>query len=88
MTHLQAMNDAYDAFLDALVKGPWRTRPAEAEQAVQRCRAELRQAAEQIDPANWPRHIATLLWRPPDHHEPSPHPPDNVVSLPELEDDG
>ena len=88
MTDLQAMNDAYENFLDALVKGPWRTRPAKAEQTVQRRRAELRQAAAQIDPANWPRHIATLLWRPPDHHEPSPHPPDNVVCLPELEDDG
>ena len=88
MTNLKAIDDAYEAFLDALVKGPWRTRPAEAEQTVQTRHTQLRQAAEHIDPATWPRHIATLLWRPPDHHEPSPHPPHNVRSFPEPGDDG
>lgn len=88
MTEDRAVNEAFEAFLDALVSGPWCTRPADADAAVQRRLGELRAAAVRIDPGHWPRQVATLLWRPADHHEPDPHPPDNVVALPELDDDG
>ena len=88
MTEDRAVNEAFEAFLDALVNGPWRTRPADADTAVQRRLQDLRAAAARIDPAHWPRQVATLLWRPADHHEPNPHPPDGVVGLPEPDDDG
>ena len=88
MTDDRAVNEAFEAFLDALASGPWRARPADADPAVQRRLQDLRTAARRIDPAHWPRQVATLLRRPADHHESNPHPPDNVVALPEPEDDG
>ena len=88
MTDDRAVNEAFEAFLDALVSGPWRTRPAEADAAVHRRLEDLRAAAAGIDPGHWPRHVATLLWRPADHHEPDPRPPGTVVALPEPGDDG
>ena len=88
MTEDHGVNEAFEAFLDALVNGPWHTRPADADTAVQRRLQDLRAAAARIDPAHWPRQVATLLWRPADHHEPNPDLPDNVVALPELDDDG
>ena len=88
MTEDRAVNEAFEAFLDALVSGPRRTRPADADAAVQRRLEDLRAAAQRIDPAHWPRQVATLLWRPADHHEPDPRRPGTVVALPELDDDG
>ena len=88
MTDDRAVSQAFEAFLDALVNGPWRTRPADADAAAERRLEDLRAAAARVDPGRWPRHVATLPWRPAGHREPDPDPTDNVVALPELDDDG
>ena len=91
MTDDRAVNQAFEAFLDALdalVNGPWCTRPADADTAAERRLEDLRAAAARVDPGRWPRHVATLPWRPAGYREPDPDPTDNVVALPELGDDG
>lgn len=78
---------AWEAFFDALVDPRWRTRPVEAQTDLERRRAELKRAASRVDRSLWPRGVSTLLWRPPDRHHPDPRPPDEVVPLPDIEDD-
>ena len=58
---------AYDAFFDALVRGPWKLQPERALAELETRRRELRALAVQIDRSLWPPGVSTLLWAPASH---------------------
>ena len=82
------LSQAYEAFFNAATRGDWRRRPDDAAATLERRRSELRSLAAKLDPSLWPPGVATLLWQPADHHEPTADTPANALPLPELGDDG
>lgn len=82
MTSPDDIARAFDAFLDALVSGPWALHPDRAEAALEARRRDLRALAVQVDRAQWPPGVAALLWTPASHERPGHNGRADVVPIP------
>ena len=82
MTAPDNIATAYEAFLDALIRGPWRTHPERANSELEARRRDLRDRANHVDRSRWPRGVATLLWTPAPHEIPTVPSPVPVAADP------
>ena len=81
MTETDQIARAYEAFFDALIRGPWTLHPDRADADVETRRRELRALAVRVDRAHWPPGLATLLWSPAPHELPAGRRPADIVEI-------
>ena len=71
MTAPDDISRAYEAFFDALIRGPWVSQPGRAHAELEARRRALRALAVRVDRSLWPPGVATLLWTPAPHEIPA-----------------